>query len=52
MARKKAKPKRGPKPDSLKLEGDWRDAVNKAIKKKRPKDGWPTFDKNPKKDQI
>lgn len=28
--------KRGPVPDSLKIEGDWRGAVKKALKKKRP----------------
>lgn len=34
--------KRGPKAERLKLSGDWRDAVKKALKKERPKDrGWP-----------
>lgn len=33
--------KRGPKPDTLKIEGAWQTAVGKALKKKRPKEGWP-----------
>jgi hypothetical protein len=28
--------KRGPKPDRLKIEGDWKDAVRKAIRKPKP----------------
>ena len=37
--------KAGPKPDHLIVEGDWRTAMCKAIKKKRPKEGWPKQDK-------
>jgi hypothetical protein len=38
----KQKPKApGPKPDTLKIEGDWRGAMKKAIEKKPPKKGWP-----------
>jgi hypothetical protein len=33
--------KRGPKPDVLKLEGNWRDAVKKSLAKKKPAEGWP-----------
>lgn len=33
--------KTGPKPDTVKIEGDWEDAVDKALEKKRPKEGWP-----------
>ena len=33
--------KPGPDPEELKVEGDWEEAVKKALKKKRPKDGWP-----------
>lgn len=40
---------RGPKPDSLKVEGEWEDAVKKALDKKRPADGWPKPPKKPKK---
>jgi hypothetical protein len=38
---KLTKPKPGPKPDTLKIEGDWIDAVDKALTKKRPAGGWP-----------
>jgi hypothetical protein len=37
----KQKKHRGPKPDHLQLEGNWQDAVKKAIKKEKPADGWP-----------
>jgi hypothetical protein len=33
--------KRGPKPDLLKIEGDWGDAVKKTLGKKKPAAGWP-----------
>ena len=42
--RKKPKKQRatpGPKPDTLKIEGDWRDAVKKSLSKKKPPEGWP-----------
>jgi hypothetical protein len=39
---KKAKSKkRGPIPERLKIKGDWETAVAKALKKERPKEGWP-----------
>ena len=31
----------GPKPVVVKIEGNWKKAVKKAVKKKRPKEGWP-----------
>lgn len=31
----------GPKPDTLKIEGDWQDAVKKSLRKKKPTQGWP-----------
>lgn len=31
----------GPKPDILKIEGDWKDAMKKAMGKKKPASGWP-----------
>jgi hypothetical protein len=37
--RKKKTP--GPKPEVLKLEGDWKDAIRKSLQKKRPDAGWP-----------
>lgn len=33
--------KTGPKPETLKLKGDWQGLVGKALGKKRPKKGWP-----------
>ena len=39
-SKKTAKP-RGPKPEVLKIEGDWKDAMRKLISKKRPVGGWP-----------
>jgi len=36
----KRKKQRGPKPDKLKIEGGWEDAIRKAIKKPKP-EGWP-----------
>ena len=40
------KNKTGPKADNLKIEGDWVEAMGKAVKKERPTDGWPTSDKD------
>lgn len=40
MPKKKAN-RRGPKPDTIKIDGDWQHAVNKALKKEKPKEGWP-----------
>jgi hypothetical protein len=37
----KAKEKSGPKPDLLKIEGRWQDAVQKSLAKKKPATGWP-----------
>lgn len=31
----------GPKPDTLKIEGKWQDAVKKSLAKKKPAEGWP-----------
>lgn len=33
--------KRGPKPETVKIEGDWEDAVKTALEKTRPIEGWP-----------
>lgn len=40
MAEKSPK-RRGPPPDRLKIEDDWEEAIKKALRKERPKDGWP-----------
>jgi hypothetical protein len=42
VAKKKAGAKRGPKPEVLKLEGDWRELMKQSLQKKKPKDGWPS----------
>jgi hypothetical protein len=40
--KKKAPPATpGPKPDVLKLKGNWKDAVKKSLQKKKPAEGWP-----------
>jgi len=33
--------KTGPKPERVKTDKDWEDAVGDALKIERPKDGWP-----------
>jgi len=33
--------KTGPAPARLKIEGDWESAVQTALGKKRPPEGWP-----------
>ncbi len=48
--RMKKKPaKRGPKPEILKLEGDWKDNIKKALGVKRPTGGWPKPEPSKKK---
>jgi len=32
--------KRGPKADTLKLRGEWQDAVKQSLQKKKPAEGW------------
>ena len=39
LAKKSETP--GPKPEVLKIDGDWRDAVKKSLEKKKPATGWP-----------
>jgi hypothetical protein len=44
MPKKPAKPARatpGPKPDVLKLDGDWTELVKRSFAKKKPAGGWP-----------
>jgi hypothetical protein len=33
--------KTGPKPDVLKIRGNWQDAIKKSLQKRKPADGWP-----------
>jgi hypothetical protein len=35
------KKKTGPEPEVLKLNGGWRELINKALQNKRPATGWP-----------
>ncbi len=39
MRQDKAAP--GPKPELLKVKGNWKQAVKKSLAKKKPPDGWP-----------
>ena len=41
MRKQKGTSKTGPKPDHLKIDGDWEDAMKKAMGKEKPKEGWP-----------
>ncbi len=41
MAKTPKKRRTGPKPERFKIKGDWETAVGKALKKERPKEGWP-----------
>jgi hypothetical protein len=43
MPKKKPEPvvQPGPKPDLLKIKGDWEEAVKKSLNKKKPAEGWP-----------
>jgi hypothetical protein len=38
-AKKRVTP--GPKPEVLKIDSNWEDAVKKSLKKKKPAQGWP-----------
>jgi hypothetical protein len=45
---KKARRKRGPEAERVKIDGNWKDAMAKALKKKRPEGGFPKDEKTPK----
>jgi hypothetical protein len=34
--RESSKKKRGPKPETLKIEGDWKEAVKRSLKRGKP----------------
>jgi hypothetical protein len=38
---KKKKQTPGPKPEIVKIEGDWRTAIKKSLQVKKPTNGWP-----------
>lgn len=39
MSERTQKP--GPDPSRVKIDGDWEEAVKRALGKKRPPEGWP-----------
>lgn len=43
-----SKQKSGPKPETVKIEGDWEAAIDTALQKKRPAEGWPKPEKKRK----
>ncbi len=40
------KRKTGPEPERVKIDKPWEDTVKDALKKERPKEGWPTREKD------
>lgn len=50
MSEQKNKKPTGVKPERVKIDMDWEDAVGKALDKKRPKDGWPKEEKDKKQE--
>lgn len=44
----KEKAKLDPKEERVKIDGEWENAIGKALAKKRPKGGWPKDEKPPK----
>jgi hypothetical protein len=41
----KASKRRGPTPETVRIEGDWKAAVRKALSKPKPATGWPKASK-------
>lgn len=48
MNEKDEKRNTGPVPDRVKIDQDWEEAMADAMKKKRPKEGWPKPEKEKK----
>jgi hypothetical protein len=44
--------KTGPKPKRMKLEGDWQSAINSALRKEKPNEGWPKKGKDSRKSNL
>ncbi len=51
MTEKMDKDRPGPEPERLKIEGDWEDAIRKALHRTQPADGWPN-DVKPRDDEV
>ena len=50
MTKKPERQRSGPKPETVKIDRPWEDAVRDALKRKRPDEGWPEQPKpKPKK---
>ena len=45
MRKTEATKKTGPKPERVKSDKNWEEAISDAMKKKRPKNGWPESEK-------
>jgi hypothetical protein len=45
MAKSKTPPRKpatpGPKPEVLKIDGNWKAAIKRSLEKKKPSVGWP-----------
>jgi hypothetical protein len=41
LKNRKSKAKRGPKPEVLKLKGNWQRSIKRSMAKKKPPEGWP-----------
>jgi hypothetical protein len=41
MRKLKKKKTPGPKPEIVRIEGNWREAVKKSLSIKKPANGWP-----------
>ena len=41
MKKKNQKQTPGPKPEVIKIKGDWQEAIKKSLQVKKPANGWP-----------
>jgi len=41
--------RRGPDPETVKIAGNWKEAIGRALRKPVPKNGWPDAPKRTKK---
>lgn len=45
-------PKTGPEPEHIQGDDEWKDAVKKALRKKKPPEGWPRGDDEEDGDDV